>query len=239
MKELEDYSWFPPALRNFQTEFIGFVVSTFRVYQPFIRHLRTLALPSQPMTDLCSGSGEPAMTIFRESQLFTHLTLTDKFPNPPASTGDAITYENEMQDVLEMEFRSGRCYTMFNAFHHFTDAEKVQITDRLLASGSMAFFVEILEPRVDCFLKVIFSTTLGALIITPFIRPFSVWRLFFTYIIPVNLLTITYDGIVSVFKSGSLKQYRRLFAGAGEAIQVQRLTTGWTPLIVIRIQPVA
>jgi hypothetical protein len=80
MKELEDHSWFPPVLRNFQTEFIGFVVANFNVYDDFIQHLKSLSLPVQSMTDLCSGSGEPAISIFRKSICFSHLYLSDKFP---------------------------------------------------------------------------------------------------------------------------------------------------------------
>ena len=81
VKELEDYYWFPAFLRNFQTDFIGFVVDRFHVYNVFIEHLKANRLSDQPMTDLCSGSGAPAINIFRQSNCFSRLKLTDKFPN--------------------------------------------------------------------------------------------------------------------------------------------------------------
>lgn len=236
MKELEDITWFPSVLRNFQTEFIGFVVTAFRVYQPFIRHLRSLELPPQPMTDLCSGSGQPAISIFRKTNCFTHLTLTDKYPNPLSTGDDLIKYDPQQSDVLDMEFKPGRYYTMFNAFHHFSDQDKVKILKKIHASGSQAFFVEILEPRPDCLLKVILLTTLGTLLFTPFIRPFSLPRLFFTYLMPINILTITFDGVVSVFKARSVQQYQKIFAPFGKAIHINRLKGSWAPQIVIHLQ---
>ena len=101
----------------------------------------------------------------------------------------------------------------------------------------MAFFVEILEPNPLCFLKVLLSTTLGTLVMTPFIQPFSLLRLGLTYILPVNILTITFDGVVSVFKSRSVHQYRKRLASVGSDLEVFRLRTGWTPIVVIHLPP--
>ena len=237
MKELEDYNWFPTVLRNFQTEFVGFVVFRFNVYNAFVQHLKILLLPVQPMTDLCSGSGEPAISIFRKNNCFSHLTLSDKYPNSLQLRDDKISYETQSADVIEMEFKPGIYYTMFNAFHHFEDKEKLKIVQKIQASGSVAFLVEILEPDIVCILKVLFTTTIGCFLLTPFITPFSLKRLFFTYLFPVNILTITFDGIVSVLKSRSVKQYQKLFINYGNAIKVFRLKSGLSPLIIIQIQP--
>jgi len=236
VKELEDYSWFPSVLRNFQTEFIGFVVSRFNVYDAFIKHLKALSRSQQSMTDLCSGSGEPAITIFRKSNCFSHLYLSDKYPGDFTTTETTISYEMQSADVLRIEYKEGTCYTMFNAFHHFTDEEKVSIAQSIQHSGSDAFIVEILEPNFIVLLKVLFATTIGSLVLTPFMTPFSLKRLFLTYILPVNILAITYDGIVSVFKSRTVKQYQDLFADTGKPIHVFRLKSSLSALVVIHIQ---
>jgi hypothetical protein len=235
VKELEDYDWFPSVLRHFQTEFIGFVVDKFHVYDAFVQHLQTMQLSKLPMTDLCSGSGEPAISIFRKSHCFSRLTLTDKFPNALNIPDEDIHYDRQSIDVLSMTFQPNRYYTIFNAFHHFTDEEKVTIAQDLQNSGATAFIVEILEPTVFCFLKVCFMTTIGSLLLTPFIRPFSLKRLLFTYLLPVNILTITFDGIVSVLKSRSVKHYQNLLATNANAIKVIRIKNGLTPLIIIQI----
>jgi hypothetical protein len=237
MKELEDHKWFPSFLRNFQTTFIGFVVVKFNFYDTFIQYLNGLYLVKKPVTDLCSGGGEPAISIFKKSNCFSSLTLTDKYPNALQLFDDTIFYEKQSIDVLEMGFQKETYYTMFNAFHHFTDKDKLKITREIKASGASAFFVEILEPTLLCFLKVLLMSTIGCLLFTPFIRPFSIKRLFFTYILPINVFTITIDGLLSVIKSRSVKQYQLLFAQQQRHIKILRLKNGLGPIIVIKIQP--
>ncbi len=237
MKELEDYNWFPAWLRNFQTDYIGFAVNLFNVYGVFLNYFKTLSNPLQPMTDLCSGSGEPAISFFRKSNSFNSLVLTDKFPICAQADDPRISYEIQSRDVLEIQFNPRTCYTMFNAFHHFKDEDKLKIVRKMQASGSKAFILEILEPRIICLLRVLFATTAGVFFFTPFVRPFSLKRLFFTYIIPINIFTITYDGVISVLKSKSVEQYKKLFANHTASISIIRLRSTLNPLIIIQINP--
>ena len=124
---------------------------------------------------------------------------------------------------------------MFNSFHHFSDDEKLEISQRIHKNGSAAFFVEILEPTILCLLKVLFITIVGSLLFTPFVKPFSYSRLFFTYIIPINLFTVTFDGLMSVMKSRSIKQYQKLFSENDLPVKVFRLESGLSSLIVIQM----
>lgn len=225
MKELEDYSWFPATLRKFQTDYIGFVVSKFDIYESFIEHLNKQNVKSKIQFDLCSGSAEPASTIFKSSSCFNKLILSDKYPSYP---------NIEKLDVLETQYSSEYTYTMFNAFHHFDDQEKLNIVEKIKNANTKAYFVEILEPSLFFILKVLFATIVGTILISPFIKPFSVKRLFFTYIIPLNIINISYDGIISVLKSRSLKQYERLFQN-DEQVKIFRLKKDIRSLIVISI----
>jgi hypothetical protein len=237
VKELEDYPGFPSLLRNFQTEFIGYLVVRFNAYKAFVNYLDALFIPEKQMMDLCSGSGEPAISIFKNTGNFNRLVLSDKYPNPVPVNGANITYLEENIDVLQLKFEPGICYTMFNSFHHFSSAEKLKIIYRIQNRKARAFFVEILQPTIGCLLKILLLTTVGTILFTPFVRPFSFRRLFFTYIIPINLFTITYDGIVSVFKSYTVNAYRKLFAGYGDSVKVFRLAKGLKSLVVIQVQP--
>lgn len=186
------------------------------------------------MFDLCSGSGEPAKSIFKKSGCFSHLSLSDKFPDQNISNKDN-PYPIESKDVLDMEFDKGTCYTMFNAFHHFSDIEKIKIANKIQNSGSEAFVVEILEPTMICFLKVLITTTVGTIILTPFIQPFSLLRLILTYVLPLTLITITYDGIVSVLKSRSLSHYQKIYGDYNGKVKIQRLKLGFHNLIILHI----
>lgn len=234
MKELEDHEWFPKRLRQYQTDFIGFVVSRFGIYNSFITYLRSSGRSFKNMFDLCSGSGEPAITIFRRSATFNTLILSDKFPQAYADSPD-ITYIKNSCDALTMTFDPGQTYTMFNAFHHFDDTQKAAIIRRIRESGSAAYFVEILQPNLWSFIKVLFATSIGTLLLTPFLRPFSWSRLFFTYILPINLITIMFDGLTSVFKSRSVRQFQRILQPFGQGTKVFKLG-GISPLIVIKAE---
>lgn len=223
MKELEDYQWFPNILRQFQMDFIGFIVTKFNFYDVFIHHLKKEITMPLPMYDLCSGSGEPAISIFQKNNLFSELILSDKFPS---------SKEIVSSDVLLMEFEQGKCYTMFNAFHHFSDIQKKEIVVRMQQAGSKGYIVEILEPTFLFIIKVCMLTIVANLFITPFIRPFSFLRLFFTYVIPVNIITIAYDGVISVFKSRTVKQYKQILP---IGVNIYHLKKRLSSLVVIEI----
>lgn len=236
MKELEDYSGFPEILRNFQTDYIGYVVKTFSIYNPFIDLLKTHQKEGNNMFDLCSGSGEPAISIYQKSKMFKTLTLSDKYPNQLHIKDETITYISESIDALKYQFNIDSVYTMFNAIHHFDDEQKTEIIKRIQIKNHSAYCVEILQPTLKCFIQVLFASTIGVLVLTPFIQPFNLKRLFFTYIIPINVFTIAYDGCVSVLKSRSAKQYRKLFIGFGNSVEVLEIGNFLSPLLVIRLK---
>lgn len=227
MKELEDYHWFPGVLRKFQTDYIGFVVSKFNIYESFIEYLNIQNVKANIQFDLCSGSAEPASTIFKKSICFKELILSDKYPSYP---------NIKKIDVLDTNFYEHHTYTMFNAFHHFDDQEKNNIVEKIKSANAQAYFVEILEPSFFFIIKVLFATTIGTILLSPFIRPFSLKRLFFTYVLPVNILNISYDGIISVLKSRSFSQYQTLFKN-DHRVEVLRLKKDIRTLVVINIHP--
>ena len=234
MKELEDYEWFPRVFRQFQTDYIGYVVARFGIYDPLIRLICSVNPSHRDMFDLCSGSGEPAISLFKRCGCFDSLTLSDKFPQH-VRPESGITYDRNSLDVLRMDFSGPYIYTMFNAFHHFTDTTKKNIVSDMIQAKARVYIVEILEPRTICLLKVLFASTVGTLVLTPWVKPFSWKRLLLTYIFPVNIFTITYDGVVSVCKSRSEKQYRKLFNAFGQHTRITRDTTGLSPLVIIQV----
>ncbi|HYG50133.1 MAG TPA: hypothetical protein VD905_04475, partial [Flavobacteriales bacterium] len=132
--------------------------------------------------------------------------------------------------------KTGACYTMFNALHHFSDTEKLNLLLDMRKSRVTAYIAEILQPGLFCLIKVVLMTTVGQLFLAPFVKPFSWKRLFFTWIIPVNLITVTWDGVVSVLKSRTYKQYQLLFAGE-KNVHVKRMGSFLAPVIVIEINP--
>ncbi len=234
MKELEDYNWFPPLFRNFQTDYIGFVVAKFNIYRNFIDFLNKQVHNKAVMYDLCSGSGEPAISIFSESKNYTNLRLSDKYPNLNFSKQANVLYIEESIDVLNIKFEEGITYTMYNAFHHFTDADKKNILQKCNAANANLYIVEILEPTFFFLVKVLTLTTLGVLLFNPFVKPFSWKRILFTYLIPINIVSITFDGVVSVLKSRSLSTYKKMCSDM-KNVNVINLKKGISSLVVIEL----
>jgi len=212
IKELEDYSWFPRLLRRYQAEYIGSTVKWLAVYRPLVSDLEQLVGSTQPqfIQDLCSGSGIPAIYMQDHVKNIPQTILSDKFPDPSFKDDANLTYLKKSIDVIWLIPDPQVCYTMYNAFHHFSSDQQKELVSKMAVRKSSFLFAEILQPGILTLLRIIFAATILQLITAAFVKPFSLKRLFFTYIIPVNLLTVLYDGIISVFKSRPASYYRRL-----------------------------
>lgn len=221
IKELEDYDWFPSWLRRYQLDFIGAMVAWIHVYKPLIVVINDILIKynQKSVVDICSGSGLPAVYIHQHCSNINHTLLTDKYPHSKVNiTG--VSYAPTSIDVLNLEVTNSPVYTMYNAFHHFTDAQQVQIVQKFSEQKCNFLIVEMLSPGIISLVQVVIASTIGQLLFTPFIKPFSLGRILFTYIIPLNIFTVLIDGIISVFKSKSVKQYKTLL----QKISVENFT---------------
>lgn len=243
LKELEDYNWFPAALRRWQMEFIGTIAVWTKLYSPLFAVLRA-QLAKKKITcwqDVCSGSGIPAVHIHQQLNQGVPLLLTDKYPDSSYINQRQINYSLDQTDILLLRPNPQTVYTMFNALHHFTDKEQNLIIQKMAAHKAPFLIAEILEPGLlNCF-KIFFTTVFIQLFTAPFIKPFSVARLFFTYIIPVNLFTITYDGIISVVKSKTVVQYQQQLqhiSAEGYQLSVHKISNWKGNIIYIKGTPV-
>jgi hypothetical protein len=241
LKELEDYTWFNKNLRRWQMDFIGSVANWANLYQPLEPVLQQLLANNNctQIQDLCSGSGQPTLHLYKRLNKKIPLVLSDKFPDENFSSHTA-TYLAQQVDVTQMQPQKSTCYTMYNAFHHFSSVTQIQIVKNMAMTNSPFLFAEILHPGILNIIKIFFTTTIIQLFVAPFINPFSLTRLFFTYIIPINLFTITFDGIISVLKSKTKNQYENLLAttsGDKYIITVNSLKTTTATIVYIMGRP--
>ncbi len=212
IKELEDHGWFPNLFRRHQAEYIGSIVNWFKLYRPLVANFQKMVVENKIIIiqDLCSGSGIPAIDMHRQLKGKHQTILSDKFPVRSFTNINEISYLPEEVDVLLLEPQPSVCYTMYNGFHHFTVTEQQLLIKKMAMMRNPFLIAEILTPGIFTMVKIIFAATLLQLFATPFIKPFSFMRLLFTYIIPVNLFTVLYDGIISVTRSKTVKQYTGL-----------------------------
>jgi hypothetical protein len=220
LPEIEDQKWCPDWIRNSLTEYLESLFVLLKPYRAV--HSKLLAVleltKSTQIVDLCSGSGGPAQDI--QKYLDVHkknisVVLTDQYL--PSSARRAflekqkIAYHPASVDARAVPKELKGFRTMFTALHHFRkDEVAALIVSAMQDSQGFAAF-EITERSLRGLL-VIFSTPLIVLAITPFIRPLKVSRLFFTYVIPVLPLLITWDGLASMFKSYSTQELIELAA---------------------------
>lgn len=219
--ELEDQTWFPAFLRNMQTQFIGWMVGITGFYKPLAGELASLAREKNGRVhDLCSGCGEPWLSLSKTPQLADiHVVLSDKFPQTLKINNIHCQYLPQSVDAVNGPFPENHLVTFFNAFHHFDAPTQKQIIAQLLARNNSVCIAEILEPNAITYLKIFITTTLLQFLMAPFVAPFSLKRLFFTWILPVNLFTVTFDGLVSVYRCRYLKntQWQNILPEGGKA----------------------
>jgi hypothetical protein len=241
LKELEDYEGFPKTLRKFQVETIGYLVQMFGVYKSVPTILDALIKKNKinSIVDLCSGSGLPSIYVKKRMQQKAPILLTDKFPQVIPNI-EGVNYENTSVDILQLQPQPNILYTIYNAFHHFTEVEKKNILEKFRNNKATLFIVEVIEPSLISLINVLFASTIVQLCIAPFIKPFSWVRLFFTYIIPINIVTVLIDGIISVLKSKSKKQYQQLVQNVSTknyTLETKAIFNFPTKIITITAQP--
>lgn len=243
MKELEDYNWFPAILRRWQMDFIGSMAVWTKLYLPLAATMDEMIVDNDiaALQDCCSGSGIPAMDTHRRLQKEIPLLLTDKYPEENFVNHPPVVYATQPVDVLQMATEENVLYTMFNAFHHFSAVQQKAIVQKLQQNNSPFIIAEILEPGLINAIKIFFTGTVLQIFAAPFVQPFSFARLFFTYIIPVNLFTVTYDGIISVLRSKTEKQYGELVINIASnhfVITVHKINNWKGNLVYIKGEPV-
>jgi hypothetical protein len=193
--------------------------------------------------DLCSGAGGPwprLISLFSKDDVEISVTLSDKFPTTKNNTKNSstkITVSSIPIDALEIPLDSPKVITMFTGLHHFSPAEVKRIFKSVeeQKKGFCAF--EVTELSFTCILA-IFLMPLFLFVATPFIKPFSFKRLFFTYILPIIPFAVWYDGIISSFNSYKLCDLKKLVltnSNASYNWEVGRKRSKWSLLYVTYI----
>lgn len=219
--EFEDLPWFPRLLRDSMTEWLGFMNARNGGWDVFAPHLGALlrASQSERLVDLGSGAGGPAQRLRRvvaETQgIDPLLLLTDKYPNRDAlerAAADAsgrVAYHSEPVDATDVPVELQGVRTMFCSFHHF----RPEMARRILADArDKGRAIGVFEGTARSVAAMVVTATapLAVLLTTPFIRPFRLRRLVFTYLLPIVPLLCLWDGLISCLRTYSSRELREL-----------------------------
>lgn len=220
--EFEDLNWFPDIIRRGQTDYLHFMISRFKIYDPAAEVLKNLidVTGITEITDMCSGGGGGMNTLRDKLSELTgkdiRITLSDKFPNIEAfeelkrSTGGKVSYKSSSADVLDPNNKLKGIRTIFSAFHHFKPVDAEKIIKNAVNEGAPIAIFEGAEKNLKNFIGILLFTPVLFFIITPFIKPFRFSRLLFTYIIPLIPITTVWDGIVSILRMYSKSELLKM-----------------------------
>ncbi len=240
--ELEDQPWFPLLLRQYQMEYLSWLASKLGLYSPLagaVRHLLQRHA-SRQWTDCCSGAAGPVSALLTAGVVPQQLVLADRYPQPALEVlpGDTkMAYYQLPQDAIPGE----GLVTMFNALHHFSPATRLQWLQQVAAQRRPLLVAEITRPTLLCWVAVTLAGTVGVWLFTPFIRPFCWKRLFFTYLLPLNVLSITWDGWMSVFSAIRRRSFQAMATEIGHpayATYFYEAGPWWQRLAVLAAEPV-
>lgn len=209
--EIEDLSWFPSFLRNFATDFLQFGANKFDAYKgavPLISDALKKSNTSQ-IIDIASGGGGGLLKLAEHLKALhpdLKIKLTDYYPNVPAFERtcalmpEVFDFVKEPVNALNVDPTYKGLRTQFLSLHHFRPNDAIKIlNDAVKKQQSIAIF-EAQQRDVPSFIRMLFSP-ITLWLMTPFIRPFSVLRLLFTYLIPILPVMVLWDGIVSVLRT--------------------------------------
>jgi hypothetical protein len=241
--ELEDYAWFPAWMRRYQMEYISFMAVQFGLYLPVVPMLQKKKAQHnlQEWTDCCTGASGPVQFLIRQQFYTSVIFLTDKYLQPIKMEATNANVHFENYDVLKDAIPGNGLITMFNALHHFSIKERKQIITAIAKTKRPLLFVEITHPTLLNFITITLATTIGQLLFAPLVQPFSWKRLFFTYLIPINLITITWDGWMSVIRSissNSFLQLKNETSSNSYSVSFTQKGAWWKKVSILTGQPI-
>ena len=223
--EIHDQAWCPRSIRDSVTDYLQFAIAATKPYEAVIPVLASALRRARALQvlDLCSGAGGPwfwLRPILAKQGLSVSVFLTDKCPNLDAVARssslrvEAIRYHPHPVDATRVPDELAGFRTVFTAFHHFGPQQARAILADAVRRRHGIAVVEGTQ-RSALALLIMLLVPLMVIVMTPFIRPFRLSRLFWTYLVPVMPLVILFDGLVSSLRTYSVQELRELTAGLG------------------------
>ena len=244
--EFTDLAWYPRTFRRMQTDYLQFVGSLGSAHR-FLIPLLTKAMQHANTTeivDLCSGGTGPWLRLhekLKEAGISVSIKLTDKYPTPEAvqkwaeASRQGIEYVAEPVDATKVPPQLKGMRTLFEGFHHFKPEQARSILqDAQENNAAIGIFEISLKPPFGLILLLLspVMTLVSYIFLTPFMKPRTLSRFLWTYLIPVVPLATCWDGIVSllrVYSPDVLQELTVSLQRQGFTWETGRVSTG-TPI---------
>jgi hypothetical protein len=227
LAELEDQPWFPATIRNSMTDLLDFFIRHFRVYDSIvpILHNALKEASAHSILDLCSGGAGAIQRVqqilAQEHDFKVEIILSDLYPNKHAYErliklrDSGINYLSSSVDATKVPQNLTGFRTLFTSFHHFDSHDARKILSNAVKQGHGIAIFELSERSFRGALGPLFSAILS-FFITPFLRPFSLKRIFYTYVVPIIPAAYLFDGLVSQLRSYTPEEMFELARNLGD-----------------------
>ncbi|MEO8240187.1 MAG: hypothetical protein ABI793_13095 [Flavobacterium sp.] len=244
--EFEDQKWLPEFIRNYMTDFLQFLSNKTGMYKGIIPIIEKGLKESNTnqIIDLGSGGGGGLIWLnkeLRKNNPGLKILLTDYFPNIPAfehtqKQADNFEFIKTPIDARNAPDNLNGLRTQFLSLHHFKPKEAQQILQNAVDTNSSIAIFEGQERSLQSILAMIFSP-ISVLLTTPFIRPFQIGRIIFTYLIPIVPILILWDGVVSSFRTYSVDEMNVLVSNLNNKEnfnwEVAKVKSGLTKILYL------
>jgi hypothetical protein len=241
--EFEDLALYPRGLREATTLYLETVERIFGVHRLFApKLLRVLQETGiREIVDLGSGSGGAARHAVAEAEKTLNepvrITFTDLHPNRKAAEKvtnlgqEHLKYLSESVDASNPPPGLKGIRSMFAFFHHLRPKQAREALLRAYESGDAICVFEITDPSLPGLLSCLLMPVY-VLLLTPFVRPLSVWQILFTYAIPILPLLVGWDGFVSTLRTYSPGDMERMTRDLrhGYEWEIGTLRHPWLPI---------
>ena len=217
--EIEDQPWLPNFLREAVTGFLLVSHKLAGLNKVFLPKLEEVIKQTGAthIVDLGSGAGGPTPLLLKDLRTKGYdisITLTDLYPNKSAiekfKDVDGINYYPHSVDATNVPNELKGIRTMIASFHHLRPEVAKSVLKNAQDSGEPIIILEPFGRNLIGFISLLPSPIMAFLLV-PFIRPFRLSYLLFTYVIPLIPFIVFFDGWVSWLRIYQSKDIKRIF----------------------------
>lgn len=151
-----------------------------------------------------ANAAKPFLPIIKEGlQYANRIVVIDKNSGAGFETVDSFINKNILRSHVAMDYFDAEqegLYVSINSFHQLNPEKARNLLNKVAEKRQP---IAVLEGNNDSLWQVFGMTLIvpiTVLLTAPFVRPFRIERLFFTYLIPILPVVTLIDGFLALFK---------------------------------------
>jgi ubiquinone/menaquinone biosynthesis C-methylase UbiE len=209
-------------LRNYGTDFLQYGANTFDIYKEVMPIIEkgVESCENKTIIDIASGGGGGIIKIaehLKNKIPHVKIILSDYYPNIAAfkrikaKQPDIFEYLEYSVNAMNVPAALQGFRTQFLSFHHFRPNDAKAILQNAVDNRQPIGIFEAQQRGIKNLIQRLFSP-IAVLLMSPFIKPFTFDRIFFTYLIPIIPLFVLWDGIISVLRTYTETELKQMIS---------------------------